>query len=196
MVLKRVLKSTSPHPGHKQKKPRVEDTSEFLAVSLKSLPSVSTRFDQPDHSSTPVSTKAERLAHSTISPADRANGNHSTAPSMQAEVPKLMIKLKPILPKATQSGFPFIFTNSDSDHSQPVIWLMVTLKYTRFHFFVFTRSGAGALPPPVQNRIRSALTSKVQCVLLSLQLCVQYAHSAVSNQIRLGKILFAWLSFK
>lgn len=125
MVLKRVLKSTSPHLGHKQKKPRVEDTSEFLAVSLKSLPSVSTRFDQPDHSSTPVSTKAERLAHSTISPADRANGNHSTAPSMQAEVPKLMIKLKPILPKATQSGFPFIFTNSDSDHSQPVIWLMV-----------------------------------------------------------------------
>lgn len=121
MILKRVMKSTSPHLGHKQKKSRIQDTNETLAVSLKSLPAVSTRFDQPDHSSTPVSTKAERPSHLSISLAERANGNHTAAPSLQAEVPKLMIKLKPILPKATQSGFPFIFTNSDSDHSQPVI---------------------------------------------------------------------------
>lgn len=121
MVLKRVMKSASPFLVHKQKKIRMENTSESLAVSLKSLPSVSARYDQLDHSSTPVSTKVEHSIQSTISPANRTNGNHSTAPSQQAEVPKLMIKLKPILPKATQSGFPFIFTNSDSDNSQSVM---------------------------------------------------------------------------
>ena len=121
MVLKRVMKSASPYLVHKQKKIRMENTSESLAVSLKSLPSVSARYDQLDHSSTPVSTKVEHSIQSTISPANRTNGNHSTAPSQQAEVPKLMIKLKPILPKATQSGFPFIFTNSDSDNSQSVM---------------------------------------------------------------------------
>ncbi len=120
MVLKRVMKSASPYLVHKQKKIRIENTSESLAVSLKSIPSISARYDQPDHSSTPVSTKVERSIQSTISPADRANGNHPALTLQQAEVPKLMIKLKPILPKATQSGFPFIFTNSDSDHSQPV----------------------------------------------------------------------------
>jgi hypothetical protein len=121
MVLKRVMKSASPYLVHKQKKARMEDTSESLAVSLKSIPSGSTRFDQLDHSVTPVSTKAERVAQLTISPNYRTNGNSSMASSQHAEVPKLMIKLKPILPKATQSGFPFIFTNSDSDHSQPVL---------------------------------------------------------------------------
>ncbi len=121
MVLKRVMKSASPYLVHKQKKARMEDTSESLAVSLKSIPSGSARFDQLDHSVTPVSTKAERVAQLTISPNYRTNGNSSSASSQHAEVPKLMIKLKPILPKATQSGFPFIFTNSDSDHSQPVL---------------------------------------------------------------------------
>ena len=120
MVLKRVMKSSSPSLLHKQKKARLENSIESMAVSLKSTPSMSTRFDQPDHSATPVSSKVERGAKSTISPSERANGNHLIAPSQLAEVPKLMIKLKPILPKATQSGFPFIFTNSDSDHSQPV----------------------------------------------------------------------------
>lgn len=120
MVLKRVMKSASPYLVHKQKKPRIEDTSEGLAVALKSIPSGTVPFGQLDHSVTPVSIKAERSTQPTISPIYRTNGNSSATPSQHAEVPKLMIKLKPILPKATQSGFPFIFTNSDSDHSQPV----------------------------------------------------------------------------
>jgi hypothetical protein len=114
------MKSASPYLLHKQKKAKMENTNESLAVSLKSIPSGSAQFDQLDRSVTPVSTKAERSAQLTISPTYRINGNSSTASSHHAEVPKLMIKLKPILPKATQSGFPFIFTNSDSDHSQPV----------------------------------------------------------------------------
>lgn len=163
MILKRVMKSTSPYLVHKQKKARAESASESLAVALKSVPSVSTRYDQPDHSSTPVSTKTERLSHSTISSVERTNGNHSTA---QAEVPKLMIKLKPILPKATQSGFPFIFTNSDSDHSEPVSGISQWNYFSIHHPFHYTwfplRSEVEVLQLPVQNRIRSMHASKVR----------------------------------
>lgn len=120
MILKRVMKSASPYLVNKQKKTRIEDTSEGLAVSLKSIPSGCVQIERLNHSATPVSTKAERSTQLTISPTYKANGNASATPSQHGEVPKLMIKLKPILPKATQSGFPFIFTNSDSEHSQPV----------------------------------------------------------------------------
>ncbi|KAK4019444.1 hypothetical protein OUZ56_001464 [Daphnia magna] len=120
MILKRVMKSASPYLVNKQKKTRIEDTSEGLAVSLKSIPSGCVQIERLNHSATPVSTKAERSTQLTISPTYKANGNASATPSQHGEVPKLMIKLKPILPKATQSGFPFIFTNSDSEHSQPI----------------------------------------------------------------------------
>lgn len=120
MILKRVMKSASPYLVNKQKKTRIEDTSEGLAVSLKSIPSGCVQIERLNHSATPVSTKAERSTQLTISPTYKANGNASATPSQHGEVPKLMIKLKPILPKATQSGFPFIFTNSDSEHSQPM----------------------------------------------------------------------------
>lgn len=117
MVLKRVMKS-SPHHLQKQKKLKPDDSCESLAVALKSHPSPTARFDQPDHSATPVSSRIEKVSQP-VSCVPKTNGTHAGA--HQAEVPKLMIKLKPILPKASHSGFPFIFTNSDSDNSQPVI---------------------------------------------------------------------------
>lgn len=118
MVLKRVMKS-SPHHVQKQKKFKPEEPCESLAVALKSHPSPTAHFDQADHSATPVSSRIERRSEP-ISYVPKANGTHSTEIAHQAEVPKLMIKLKPVLPKASHSGFPFIFTNSDSDNSQPV----------------------------------------------------------------------------
>ena len=71
----------------------------------------------------------------TISTAARgaSNGHHSsssTAAASHGEVPKLMIKLKPVLPKVTpHTGFPFIFANSDSDNSEPVS------KHFTFNYF-------------------------------------------------------------
>lgn len=124
MVLKRVMKSSPPgYLASKMKKSRTEqNASESLAVALKSLPhSMPHRFDQPDHSATPVGTSHRHAT--TISPAARSTNGHNSASSASAshgEIPKLMIKLKPVLPKVTQSGFPFIFANSDSDNSEPV----------------------------------------------------------------------------
>ena len=135
MVLKRVMKSSPPsYLASKMKKSRTEqNASESLAVALKSLPHSMPRFDQPDHSATPVGSSHRHPM--TISTAARgaSNGHHSsssTAAASHGEVPKLMIKLKPVLPKVTpHTGFPFIFANSDSDNSEPVS------KHFTFNYF-------------------------------------------------------------
>lgn len=87
MVLKRVIKSSTPHQSKKHKKAKVKP--DFTV----SIPPSSECVEMD---STPIGVK---------------NGNCS----------KLKIKIKPILPKVTQSGFPFVFANSDSEHSQRVI---------------------------------------------------------------------------
>lgn len=132
------------HHQQQQQQQQPTPAMESLAVALKSFPTGS----PPPHahhpylqsatlasSSTPLSSRAERhelnvtASTSTTSPSARANGNYSNhsatataATDVPAgEVPKLTIKLKPFQPsKVSQSGFPFIFANSDSDHSQPV----------------------------------------------------------------------------
>lgn len=73
--------------------------------------------------------KADRLIHQPREVevggnglAESAAGAANRSTDAATEVPKFRIKIKPVLPKATtgQSGFPFVFANSDSDHSQPV----------------------------------------------------------------------------
>lgn len=141
LSLKRVTKSGPPaHLLSKQKKLRLDEkpprSMESMAVALKSFPTALDPHHHHHHhqqpfaqsataSATPLSSRAERHnATTTATLTPRANGtHHSNAADAQmvGEVPKLTIKLKPFQPsKVSQSGFPFIFANSDSDHSQSV----------------------------------------------------------------------------
>ena len=123
MVLKRVIKSSTPHHPKKHKKAKVKADLDVSVPPNKECAEVD---------STPVGVK---------------NGKCS----------KLKIKIKPILPKVTPSGFPFVFANSDSEHSNRVIrqhqWFPFVLSLLLIRFYLFDRSEAPPITKWIQNQL-------------------------------------------
>ena len=124
MVFKRVIKSSSPHHLKKRKKTsKLDRTDPSPETGLGStLTGRQTLYGQLDYNAhvkpTAICSRLDSTDGNVHSIQESKIGPATPSVSSGTEVPKLKIKIKPVLPKVTQSGFPFIFANSDSEQSQ------------------------------------------------------------------------------
>jgi len=117
MVLKRIMKPSSPRHLKKRKKPKDDKVTKTPLVAEPVPMTAVTSIEKPSPSVTSVPPNGEFIEFNST-PTGAKNGTCS----------KLKIKFKPILPKPTTSGFPLIFANFNSDQSQRVKLILGLVK--------------------------------------------------------------------